>query len=220
MSRPPRPAFAGAVYHITARGNNGTALFADDTDRYRYLTLLAAALRRTDARLLAYVLMTTHVHLVLQTPQPNISAFMGWLHTRHARQFNRRHGRMHHLFGERFRSRVIGDDTYLLEATIYVHLNPVRAGLVTHPAEYPWSSYPAYVGGGPHLADPGPVLEVLGPDPRAGRRRYARLVADALTRQRLLPARAPAHSPWDTPHIAGDSGGPRLLPRHVFRTDA
>lgn len=206
MSRPPRPAFAGALYHITARGNNGTALFVDDTDRYRYLSLLAAALRRAEGRLLAYVLMTTHLHLVLQTVHPNVSGLMQWLHTRYARRFNRRHGRIHHLFGERFGSRVIGDDLYLLEATIYVHLNPVRAGLAPHPADYPWSSYPAYVGGGPHLADPLPVLSILGTDLRASRRAYAALVADARARDRLdLPptGRGAPFSPPDAPTAAG-----------------
>ncbi|MDR7403398.1 MAG: transposase [Armatimonadota bacterium] len=206
MSRPPRPVFAGAIYHITARGNNGGALFADDTDRYRYLTLLAAALRRADACVLAYVLMTTHVHLVLQTRQPNVSPLMQWLHTRHARQFNRRHGRMHHLFGDRFGSRLITDDAYLVEVTIYVHLNPVRAGMVGHPGDYPWSSYPAYAGGGPHLADPRRVLELLGPDLRAARRAYLLRVVDALARDRD-EARPPGRvSPTGSPTAAG---GPR-----------
>ncbi len=206
MSRPPRPVFAGAVYHITARGNNGTALFADDVDRYRYLTLLATAVRRLEARLLAYVLMTTHIHLVLQTTQPNVSQVMQWLHTRHARQFNRRHGRMHHLFGERFGSRLVGDDAYLLGATIYVHLNPVRAGVAAHPADYPWSSYPAYVGGGPHLADPRPVLEILGPDLRASRRAYAARVAEVMAGDRPDPGpqRRPAPpGPTEPPTAAG-----------------
>ncbi|MBI2200549.1 MAG: transposase [Armatimonadetes bacterium] len=119
MSRPPRPAFPGATYHITARGNNGERIFGDDADRYAYLVQLAKALRTMDVRLFAYALMSNHVHLALQTTQPNVSAMVRWLHTRHARQFNRRHGRINHLFGERFHSKVITDDLYLLELEIF-----------------------------------------------------------------------------------------------------
>jgi len=183
MSRPPRPAFAGATYHITARGNNGERIFADDTDRYGYLILLARALRMLDVRLLAYALMTNHVHLVLQTARPNVSAFVRWLHTHHAKQFNRRHGRMNHLFGERFASRVIVDDLYLVGATVYLHLNPWQAGLVTHPADYPWTSYRTYVYGDQTIVDERPVLDLFGKTLSRSREMYRALVDDELRRR-------------------------------------
>ncbi len=187
MTRPPRPVFAGATYHITARGNNGEAIFVDDADRYGYLILLARVLRMLDARLFAYALMTNHVHLVLQTAQPNVSALVQWLHTRHAKQFNRRHGRANHLFGDRFRSKVIDDDPYLVGVTVYLHLNPCRAGLVAHPADYPWTSYRAYVSGGPVIVDVRPVLEIFGENLRRSRQAYAALVRDELRPARETP---------------------------------
>jgi len=183
MSRPPRPVFAGATYHITARGNNGEMIFADDTDRYAYLALLVRALRILDVRLFAYALMTNHVHLVLQTARPNVSGFVQWLHTRYARHFNRRHGRMNHVFGDRFRSRVIEDDFYLLSATVYLHLNPWQAGLAVHPADYPWTSYRTYVRGDQAIVDAQPVLELFGKDLSRSRQAYAALVNDALDRR-------------------------------------
>ncbi len=193
MSRPPRPVFAGATYHITARGNNGDAIFADDVDCHAYLALLASVLRMLDARLLAYALMTNHVHLAMQTAQPNVSAIMRWLHTRYAKHFNRRHGRANHLFGDRFYSRTITDDLYLLGVTLYLHLNPVRAGLVAHPANFPWTSYRSYVADTPSLVDVHPVLEMFSRDLRQSQRVYAALVRDelqALTLRRTAPAPA------------------------------
>lgn len=182
MSRPPRPVFSGATYHITARGNNGEKIFTDDADRSAYLALLARALRTMAVRLFAYALMSNHVHLAVQTTQPNIPATVRWLHTCYAKHFNRRHGRINHLFGERFHSKVIHDDLYLLGITLYLHLNPVQAGLVSHPADYPWTSYRSYVIHGPSLVDVRPVLEIFSQDLGRSRMAYARFIRDGLTR--------------------------------------
>jgi putative transposase len=182
MSRPPRPVFSGATYHITARGNNGDAIFADDVDRYAYLILLAKALRTMSVRLFAYALMSNHVHLALQTMQPNVPETIRWLHTCYAKQFNLRHGRSNHLFGDRFHSKVVSDDLYLLGVTQYLHLNPVQAGLVAHPADYHWTSYRSYVTPDPSLVDVRPVLEIFSHDLNRSRRAYARFIRDGLTR--------------------------------------
>lgn len=186
MARPPRPAFAGATYHITARGNNGEDIFADDYDRYAYLALVARTLRLMTVRLFAYALMTTHVHLVLQTASANVSATIHRLHGAYAQAFNRRYGRRGHLFEGRFRSKPIEDNVYLLEATRYTHLNPVEAGLAASPEEYPWSSYRAYLA----LADPTrqtlvevePVLQLFSADPQVSRRAYERFVLEGMTK--------------------------------------
>jgi len=114
MPRPPRDNIAGAVYHITARGNNFESIFSDDADRYVYLQILATTLRRFSIRLYAYVLMTNHVHLLLETLQPNISVTIHQLHGTYAKYVNRRHGRWGHLFGQRFFSKIITDDDHLL----------------------------------------------------------------------------------------------------------
>ncbi len=133
-------------------------------------------------RLFAYVLMSNHVHIVLQTPEANISKTIQFLSGRYAHTFNKRHGRHGHLFRNRFYSAVIASNPYLLEATRYVHLNPVRAGLATAPGDYPWSSYPYYVH--PEIAqsliDPRPVLELLARDQRISSAAYAQFVRDGM----------------------------------------
>ncbi len=185
MGRPLRPVFAGATYHITARGNNGENIFSDDYDRYAYLALLAKAVRSMKMRLFAYSLMTTHVHLVCQTAEANISATICRLHGSYAFSFNRRYDRHGHLFEGRFRSRLIEDDAYLLEATRYTHLNPVRAGLVNGPEDHVWSSYRCYVAPEEQtrqtMVDVWPVLQLFSEDPQASRRAYERFVREGMT---------------------------------------
>lgn len=187
MARPPRPAFAEATYHITARGNNGSDIFTDDYDRYAYLALLARTVRSQVVRLFAYALMTTHVHLVLQTTAPNVSKAIHSLHSPYANAFNRRHGRRGHLFESRFRSKLVENDAYLLEATRYTHLNPVRAGAVKNPGDYVWTSYRAYIT--PYsqarqtVADIWPVLELFSVDPKASRASYERFVLEGMAAQ-------------------------------------
>lgn len=178
MARPPRPIAAGATYHITARGNNGEEIFCDDTDRYAYLALLQKVQRAMMVQLLAYALMTNHVHLVLRTPAPNISMTVHRLHGPYATYFNRRHGRTGHLFASRFSSRVVEDNVYLLELSRYVHLNPVRARLASRPEEYPWSSYGFYVTltVAPSMVDVRPVLELIGLDISRSRIEYANFI--------------------------------------------
>jgi putative transposase len=186
MGRPPRAAFAGATYHLTAHGNNGANLFTDDYDRYAYLALLARNLRIMTARLFAYALMTTHLHLVLQTAAANISATVHRLHGPYAHAFNRRHGRRGHLFERRFGSELIEDNIYLLEATRYTHLNPVRAGIVQRPEDYPWSSYRYYTASngeaGSTLVDPAPVLQLFSADATVSRRGYERFIRDGMAK--------------------------------------
>lgn len=185
MARPPRLAFAGATYHVTARGNDSSDVFTDDYDRYAYLALLARTVRSQKVRLFAYTLMTTHVHLVLQTTAPNISGVLHSLHSPYANAFNRRNGRRGHLFEGRFRSKLIENDAYLLEATRYTHLNPVYAGVVDEPGDYPWSSYAAFVAPCSQTRQPTvdiwPVLELLSTDPRVSRPAYERFVLEGLT---------------------------------------
>lgn len=188
MPRPPRPNAAGTTYHITARGNNRERIFSDRTDRYVYLSLLAKTKRVMALRVFAYVLMTNHVHLVLQTTAPNISAAIHRLHGPYASYFNRRHGRSGHLFGRRFYSEMLADDPHLLQVTSYLHVNPVRAGLVADAAEYPWSSYRCYVGSdsGGSLIDTHPLLELISHDLASGRRAYAKFVEEIARQARPI----------------------------------
>lgn len=183
MSRLPRVISASGTYHVTAHGNNEEYLFLDDYDRYAYLALLTRVVRRLSVRVFAYALMSNHVHLVLQTRAANVSGVVHKLHGPYAQAFNNRYDRRGHLFGHRFHSKPIEDDVYLLEATSYVHLNPVRAGLVGNPEDYPWSSYRFYVDSKSQqtLIDVRPVLELFSRDLRISRAAYARFVRDGMT---------------------------------------
>lgn len=183
MPRPLRPAIINGVYHITARGNNGESIFVDDYDRYAYLALLARA-RLKMVRIFAYGLMTNHLHLVLQTLAANISSIMHALQGKYAYSFNRRYQRRGHLFASRFYSKVIEDESQLLETTRYIHLNPVQAGIVRAPEDYPWTSYRYYVQPGisQTIVDPGPVLELISRNPARSSAAYERFVKDRLTK--------------------------------------
>jgi REP element-mobilizing transposase RayT len=155
MARAWRIEYAGALYHVLARGNEGRAIFVDDRDRARFLDLLAEATERFDIAVFAYVLMGNHYHLLLRTRLPNLSKAMQWLGVSYTSRFNRRHRRAGHLFQGRFRSILVQNEGYMLRLSCYIHRNPVRAGLVARLADYRWSSYRAYAYGKP----PGPWLE-------------------------------------------------------------
>jgi REP element-mobilizing transposase RayT len=146
MSRLPRLQFAGAVYHVMARGNRKSTIFQDDEDRRQFLQIVGAAAASYDLLFRAFCLMGNHYHLVLETPEPNLSDAMQYINGVFAQQSNRRHGQTGHVFEGRFRSLVIQRDSYLMRAARYVVRNPVRAGLVAHAGTWPWSSYRATAG--------------------------------------------------------------------------
>jgi REP element-mobilizing transposase RayT len=146
MARPLRIAYAGATYHVTTRGNDRMPIFRSDADRERFLFLLSELVKRFGWSISASVLMTNHFHLVVTTPQPNISKGMHWLNTTYVEYFNRTHGRRGHLVEGRFDARLIDTGTYMAEVLRYVVLNPVRANMVARPEDYQWSSYRATAG--------------------------------------------------------------------------
>jgi len=146
MARPLRLEYPGAVYHLTARGNARQAIYRDDEDRRIFLELLGAAVERYQWRCHAYCLMPNQYHLLVETPQGHLSAGMRQLNGVYTQRFNRRHGRVGHVFQGRFKAIVVERDTYLLELCRYIMLNPVRAGLVKRPGNFVWSSYRATAG--------------------------------------------------------------------------
>jgi putative transposase len=146
MARPLRLEFAGALYHLTSRGNEQRPIFRCDRDRKAFLVFLGQAVRRFGWSLTAWVLMTNHYHLVVQTPEPNLSRGMHWLNSVYAGWFNRVHKRSGHLFQGRFKAFLIDQETYFAEVLRYVVLNPVRAKMVEGPENYRWSSYRATAG--------------------------------------------------------------------------
>ncbi|NQT35861.1 MAG: transposase [Planctomycetes bacterium] len=146
MARPLRIEFAGATYHLMSRGNARQAVFSDDADQQRFVDLLEDTTVRSGWELFGFVLMPNHFHLFLRTPRPNLSRGMQRLLSGYANAYAKRHRRPGHLFQSRFKGELIEDESYFWSVSRYVHLNPVRGKrpLVSHPRDWPWSSYPGY----------------------------------------------------------------------------
>ena len=145
MARPLRIEFPGALYHVMSRGNERRGIVRDDVDRRQRIDGLRRTVEIYGWRLHAFVLMGNHDHLFVETPEANLSAGMQHYNGSYTGYFNRRHRRVGHLFGGRFKGHLIEDQGYFLEVSRYIHLNPVRAGLVERPELWPWGSCPGYV---------------------------------------------------------------------------
>jgi REP element-mobilizing transposase RayT len=152
MSRPLRIEFPGALYHITSRGNARRKLFLDEKDYTDFLQVLCLVVQRFHWNLHAYCLMSNHYHLLLETPEGNLSRGMRQLNGVYTQHFNRRHNRVGHLFQGRYKAILVDRESYLLALCRYVVLNPVRANLVKNPKEWPWSSYRGTAGYGKPLS--------------------------------------------------------------------
>lgn len=148
MARRPRIHYPAGLYHVIARGNRGLKVFRRDEDYKLYLKFLEEYKGRYDFLLYAYVLMPTHLHLLIEVGQAPLSKVMQCLQFRYTRNYNLRYQSWGHLFQGRYKAILCEKDSYLLELSAYIHLNPVRAKLVRDPAEYPWSSYREYLKGG------------------------------------------------------------------------
>lgn len=146
MARPLRIEFANALYHVTSRGDRREAIYEDDRDRFRFLAILHEVIDRYNWVCPAYCLMGNHYHLMLQTPDANLSRGMRHLNGLYTQASNRRHERTGHLFQGRYKAILVDRNGYLLELARYIVLNPVRAGLVECPEQWRWSSYRATVG--------------------------------------------------------------------------
>ncbi len=143
MSRPLRIEFPGANYHVTSRGDWREPIFEDDTDRAALLGVVEEGMRRYDAQALAYCLMDNHYHFVLHTRQDNLSWLMRHLNRVYTQAYNRRHGKVGHLFQGRFKAILVDRDAYLLEVCRYVELNPVRAHMMAGPGDGSVGGQPA-----------------------------------------------------------------------------
>ncbi|MBN2254295.1 MAG: transposase [Deltaproteobacteria bacterium] len=146
MARPIRIEYEGGFYHVTSRGNARQDIFANDEDYRIFLAILAKVVERYRWIVHAYCLMVNHYHLMVETPQANLSQGMRQINGVYTQKHNRRHNRVGHLFQGRYKALVIERDSYLLELCRYIALNPVRAGLVSSPEDWPWSSYSATAG--------------------------------------------------------------------------
>jgi putative transposase len=178
MARPLRIEFPGAIYHVTSRGNARRKIFLDDEDKGCFLSTLAWVVERFGWICHAYCLMDNHFHLIIETPQPNLSRGMRQLNGVYTQRFNRRHRKVGHLFQGRFKAIVVERDSYLLELCRYVVLNPVRAKMVKSPQDYVWSSCRATLGleSSPSGLSTDWLLGQFAKTKPAARRRYASFV--------------------------------------------
>lgn len=141
MARPLRIEYPGALYHVTARGNRKEDIYLRDEDRTSFLEILGRTVHRYNWVCHGYCLMDNHFHLLIETPDANLSLGMRQLNGVYTQYFNRSHDQAGHLFQGRFKSILVEKDSHLLELNRYIVLNPVRGKLVGHPVEWQWSSY-------------------------------------------------------------------------------
>ena len=241
MARPLRIERPGGRYHVTARGNERRAIYRQDGDRYHFLELLGEATERFGIRIHAYVLMDNHFHLLIETPEANLSRAMQWVSVSYSIWFNRRHDRAGHLFQGRFKSVLVEDDAGWQELARYLHLNPVRvAGLglnkqqqtaarrvgIAAPKaelvrrrleqlrEYRWSSYRSYAGyqSGVQWLWRQPLDRICGGKSAEQRRAAFREYTEQPVRQGVV------ESPWERllgDVILGSEGFARQVRRHL-----
>ncbi len=187
MARKLRVHYEGAIYHVTMRGVERRSIFRDRADRERFVERLGEAVDEYGVRLYLFVLMTNHVHLLVETPQANLSAFMHKLQTAYTVFYNLRHNRAGHLMQGRYGAVLVQGDEYLLKLSRYIHLNPVCVGeirrqepgaRVRYLRDYPWSSYRGYAGAGERcgFVTEAPVLALTEVGEKQRRGAYRRFV--------------------------------------------
>lgn len=144
MPRKPNLWFPGAKYHIINRGIRRNPLFEDDDDYYQYLSLLTEAKGKFPFSIQSYCLMTNHTHIQIQTIDTSPDKFMHFLNLRYAKYFNKKYSYTGHVFEKRYAYELVDSIEYEIELSKYIHLNPLKAGIVHKLEDYPWSSYRAY----------------------------------------------------------------------------
>jgi len=182
MARPLRIEFAGALYHVTSRGNGREDIYLDDSDRELFMVVLGEACSLFNWTVHAWCLMGNHYHLLVETPDSNLSRGMRYLNGVYTQRFNRTHSHVGHLFQGRFKAILVEKEAHMLELARYVVLNPVRAGMVESAEQWSWSSYPAMVGlsGCPEWFDREWLLGNFGESNRSAVRQYMRFVEDGV----------------------------------------
>ncbi len=146
MPRKNRVWYPGAMYHIMSRGNHRGDIFREETDYQMYLRIIAISKSRYPFELYDYCLMTNHVHLQIETINCEIWHIMKYINLVYTKYFNEKYNLIGHLFQGRYNAEIIADDAYTLQTSRYIHLNPVKAKMVSNPADYPWSSYNVFMG--------------------------------------------------------------------------
>jgi len=169
MTRGPRVDFPGAVHHVYARGIEKRPIFLDDLDRKSFLDRIGKNLPKWGLRCISWSLMPNHFHLLLQSDKGFLPSFMHCVLTGYSMRFNERHRRVGHLFQNRYKSPVVCKDGYFREVVRYIHLNPVRSGIVrsiSELEEYPWTGHRHIIRGGPPTWQDTDLLQAEFDDPR------------------------------------------------------
>jgi len=196
MARALRIEFPGAFYHVTSRGNERKAIFRSLRDRERFLSYLESATERYGAVIHIYCLMDTHYHLLLETPSGNLSTIMQHINGAYTTYFNRKRERSGHLFQGRYKAILVEADEYALELSSYVHLNPVRAGIVKSPEDYAWSSFRYYISNAkaPKWIKRDLILSYFDTSPKAAMKLYRDFVHAVVDREYESPLAKLPHS--------------------------
>lgn len=205
MARPLRIEYEGALYHVTSRGNERGKIFFTRTDYQKFREYLADLKVKFGLVIHCYVLITNHYHLLIETPDKNLCKIMHYLNSSYTTYINTKRKRSGHLFQGRYKSIVVDKESYLLELSRYMHLNPVRANIVNRPEEYPYSSYGAYLTGADELVTVTPVLSMFSKSTIEACDKYRFFVESALEE--------PIESPFNQVH------GGMILGSSVFIKD-
>ena len=178
MARPWRIQYAGAIYHIMSRGVGNGKIFISSEDYIHFVSYLEKAVEKFNIEMFAYVLMTNHYHLLLRTTEPNISKVMQWIQTAYSIYYNRKRDRSGHLFQGRFKCVIVEDESYWMKLSLYIHLNPVRAGIVDNVSNYKWSSYHDYINltKENNWLDSDAVLKEYGINKKESKKEYRKLI--------------------------------------------
>lgn len=185
MPRSPRLLLSKSYYHIITRGNNGNAVFKCDNDYRYYLAILTKYKEEHPFELYHYCLMPTHIHLLVQTKgAADFSNFMKRLNLAYCHHFKQEYGWVGHFWQSRFRSQVVGKDSYFIQCGKYIELNPCRAGLVNKPEDYSYSSYSYYaLGKDDLLITPDFIYKDLGKDAKHRQKLFQRMIVSDLVMQ-------------------------------------
>ncbi|AEG59687.1 transposase [Desulforamulus ruminis] len=195
MVRKPRVHYAGAIYHVIARGNNRENIFLDCCDKEKYLELVARYKKRYNCEILAYVLMDNHLHILIRIDQTPLSKVMQGIQQCYTQYFNQKYKHIGHVFQQRYKAFLCDNDSYLTALVVYIHQNPIRAKL-PEGTDYLWSSHKDYTAGNSVLVDIDFILNMLHPNRREAYRKYF-----DLCREIQVPQAPPEVSLPDEVHI-------------------
>jgi putative transposase len=192
MARPLRIEYPGAFYHVTSRGNEQKDIFKSQKDREKFLSYLESAVVRYGATIHAWCLMSNHYHLLMETPAGNLSQIMRHINGAYTTYFNLKRKRAGHLFQGRYKAILVEADEYATELSRYIHLNPVKAGIVAKPDDYQWSSYRIYIGQSeaPDWLKTDFILGYFGRKAPDAKNKYLKFVEDLLVKEYDSPLKA------------------------------